>query len=184
MEDTTLEIVKIGDDILRKKCKPVEKFDDALRLLTSAMLDTLEEAEGVGLAAPQVGVDGRFFVVDIRDGKQYVFINPEILETSEELGPYEEGCLSIPGVYHNVMRPVRVKVHAQDEYGRAFVLDADGLLARVIQHENDHLDGKLFIDRLSEDERDKVLKLYSKRCGRKAGAERKSDKLSSKKRKG
>ncbi len=165
MEDTTLEIVKIGDDILRKKCKGVEKFDDAFRLLTSAMLDTLEEAEGVGLAAPQIGVDGRFFVVDIRDGKQYVFANPEILETSEELGPYEEGCLSIPGVYHNVMRPVRVKIHAQDEYGKAFILDADGLLARVIQHENDHLDGHLFIDHLTDEEREKLLRAYEKKNG-------------------
>lgn len=167
MEDTALEIVKIGDDILRTKCRRVEKFNDALRLLVYAMLDTLIEAEGVGLAAPQVGVDGRFFVVDIRDGRQYVFVNPEILETSEELGPYEEGCLSIPGVYHNVMRPVRVKVHAQDEYGKAFTLDADGLLARVIQHENDHLDGHLFIDHLSDVEREKLLHSYEKKNGMK-----------------
>lgn len=174
MEDTALEIVKIGDDILRRKCRPVEKFDDALRLLTYAMLETLVEAEGVGLAAPQVGVDGRFFVVDIRDGRQYVFINPEILETSEEQGPYEEGCLSIPGVYHNVMRPVRVKVHAQDEYGRAFVLDADGLLARVIQHENDHLEGRLFIDHLSDEERAKLLRSYEKKNGMKRNKRKKN----------
>ncbi len=161
--ETTLDIVKIGDDILRRNCKEVKTFDDAFRLLTSAMLETLEEAEGVGLAAPQIGVDGRFFVVDIRDGRQYVFANPEILETSEELGPYEEGCLSIPGVYHNVTRPLRVRVFAYDEYGKAFTLDADGLLARVIQHENDHLNGHMFIDRLAPEEREKVLKAYEKK---------------------
>ncbi len=173
--ETTLDIVKIGDDILRKNCKEVTSFDDAFRLLTSAMLTTLEEAEGVGLAAPQIGVDGRFFVVDIRDGKQYVFANPEILETSEELGPYEEGCLSIPGVYHDVIRPVRVKVHAQDEYGKAFTLDADGLLARVIQHENDHLNGHMFIDRLTPEEKEKVLKAYERknREGKKPGRRKK-----------
>ena len=163
MEESALEIVRIGDDILRRKCREVKVFDDAFRMLTDAMLDTLHDADGVGLAAPQVGVDGRFFVVDIRDGKHYVFANPEILETSEELGPYEEGCLSIPGVYHDVMRPIRVRVHAQDEYGKAFEIDADGLLARVIQHENAHLDGHLFIDRLSEEERAKVLHAYEKK---------------------
>ncbi len=161
--ETILDIVKIGDDILRKNCKEVNSFDDSFRMLTSAMLQTLEEAEGIGLAAPQIGVDGRFFVVDIRDGKQYVFANPEIIETSEETGPYEEGCLSIPGVYHNVIRPTKVKVYARDEYGKAFTLEADGLLARVIQHENDHLNGHLFIDHLSQDEREKLLHLYEKK---------------------
>ena len=163
--ETTLDIVKIGDDILRKNCKEVTKYDDSFRMLTQAMLSTLEEADGVGLAAPQIGVDGRFFVVDIREGKQYVFVNPEIIETSEEMGPYEEGCLSIPGVYHNVMRPIRVKVTAYNEYGKPFTIDADGLLARVIQHENDHLNGHLFIDRLSEDEKEKLLSLYEKKNG-------------------
>lgn len=161
--ESILEIVKIGDDILRKKCRRVDNFDSSFRLLTQAMLSTLEEADGVGLAAPQIGVDGRFFVVDIRDGKQYVFANPEILETSEEQGPYDEGCLSIPGVYHDVIRPLRVTVHAQNEYGKAFTLEADGLLARVIQHENDHLNGHLFIDRLSGEERAKLLKAYEKK---------------------
>ncbi len=161
--ETVLDIVKIGDEILRKNCKEVNSFDDSFRLLTSAMLSTLEEADGVGLAAPQIGVDGRFFVVDIRDGKQYVFANPEIIETSEETGPYEEGCLSIPGVYYKVIRPTRVKVYARDEYGKPFTLEADGLLARVIQHEYDHLNGRLFIDHLSLDEREKVLNLYEKK---------------------
>lgn len=179
-----LDIYRIGDEILRTKCEKVTRFDHSLEILIDAMFDTLDEADGVGLAGPQVGVDKRLFIVSLNDGTRKVFVNPEIVETSVDTCPYEEGCLSIPGVYHNVIRPSKVKVFAQDEKGHAFTLGASGLLARVIQHENDHLDGKLFIDRLSEDERDKVLKLYSKRCGRKAGADKKSDKLSSKKRKG
>lgn len=160
-----LDICKIGDEILKEKCDKVTKFDNALVMLVDAMYDTLAEADGVGLAGPQVGVNQRLFVVWLSDGTKKAFINPEILETSVETCPYEEGCLSIPGVYHNVIRPSKVKVFAQDEKGHAFTLDASGLLARVIQHENDHLDGKLFIDRLSEEDREKVLKLYNKRCG-------------------
>ena len=161
--DEILEIVKIGDDVLREKCTPVKEFDSAFKMLTSAMLDELLEADGVGLAAPQVGIPQRFFVVDIRDGKKYVFANPEIIETSIEEGPYEEGCLSIPGVYHDVIRPLRVKIQARDAKGKLFNLDADGMLARVIQHEYDHLDGKLFIDHLSEEEKNKMLKAYEKK---------------------
>ena len=158
-----LEIVKIGDDVLKAKCTPVKEIDSSLKMLTEAMFDELLEADGIGLAAPQIGIPQRFFVVDIRDGKRYVFINPEIVETSIEKGPYEEGCLSIPGVYHDVIRPLRVKVQARDADGKLFNLEADGLLARVIQHEYDHLDGKHFIDRLSEDERNKMLKAYEKK---------------------
>ena len=169
--DEILEIVKIGDDVLREKCTPVKEFDSAFKMLTSAMLDELLEADGVGLAAPQVGIPQRFFVVDIRDGKKYVFANPEIIETSIEEGPYEEGCLSIPGVYHEVIRPLKVKVQARDENGKLFNLPADGLLARVIQHEYDHLEGKLFVDRLDKEEKEKVLKAYEKR--QKRGGRRK-----------
>ena len=179
-----LDIYRIGDEILRTKCEKVTQFDHSLEILIDAMFDTLDEADGVGLAGPQVGVDKRLFIVSLSDGTRKAFINPEIVETSVETCPYEEGCLSIPGVYHNVIRPSKVKVFAQDEKGHAFTLDASGLLARVIQHENDHLDGKLFIDRLSEDEREKVLRIYNKRCGRKAGADKKSDKTAGKKRKG
>lgn len=160
-----LDICKIGDEILREKCEKVTKFDSALEMLVDAMYDTLAEADGVGLAGPQVGVNQRLFVVWLSDGTKKTFINPEILETSVETGPYEEGCLSIPGVYHDVIRPTKVKVFAQDEKGHSFTLDASGLMARVIQHENDHLDGKLFIDRLSEEDREKVLRIYNKRCG-------------------
>ena len=130
-----LEIVKVGDEVLREKCAPVKEIDSSLKMLTDAMFDELLEADGVGLAAPQIGIPQRFFVVDIRDGKRYVFINPEIVETSMEKGPYEEGCLSIPGVYHDVIRPLRVKIQARDANGKLFNLDADGMLARGIQHE-------------------------------------------------
>jgi len=160
-----LDIYKIGDEILRTKCTKVTEFDHALEILIDAMFETLAEADGVGLAGPQVGVDKRLFIVSLNDGTKKVFINPEILETSVETNPYEEGCLSIPGVYHNVVRPSKVKVFAQDEKGHAFTINASGLLARVIQHENDHLDGKLFTDRLSDEEREKLLKLYYKRSG-------------------
>ena len=160
-----LDICKIGDEILKEKCEKVTKFDSALEMLVEAMYDTLEEADGVGLAGPQVGVPQRLFVVWLADGTKKTFINPEILETSVETCPYEEGCLSLPGVYHNVIRPAKVKVFAQDVKGHSFTLEASGLMARVIQHENDHLDGKLFIDRLSEADREKVLRLYNKRCG-------------------
>lgn len=158
-----LEIVKVGDEVLKEKCTPVKEIDSSLKILTEAMFDELYEADGIGLAAPQIGITQRFFVVDIRDGNRYVFINPEIVETSIEKGPYEEGCLSIPGVYHDVIRPLKVKVQARDADGKLFNLSADGLLARVIQHEYDHLEGKLFIDRLTDDEREKMLKVYEKK---------------------
>lgn len=163
--ETALDIVKYGDEVLREECKDVKKFDDSFLLLTSTMLDMLYQADGVGLAAPQIGVSEKFFVVDIRDGKKYVFVNPVIVETSVEEGPYDEGCLSIPGVYHEVIRPLRVTVRAQDEKGKPFTLNADGLLARVIQHENDHLHGKLFIDHLSQGEREKLIREYEKKNG-------------------
>ena len=155
-----LDIYKLGDDILRQKCKEIKEFDSALEMLANAMIETMDEAEGVGLAGPQIGVDKKIFVVHLQNEDPMVFINPEILETSIETGPYEEGCLSLPGVYHNVTRPLRVKIQAQDLKGKAFVLNADGLLARVIQHENDHLKGKLYIDHLNDVEKELINKVY------------------------
>lgn len=157
-----LDICKLGDEVLRGKCRRITVFDDALRILLDAMYETLEEADGVGLAAPQVGVDQRFFIVSLPDGTKKTFINPEITGYSVETNPYEEGCLSLPGVYHDVERPSKVIVKAQDENGEEFTLKASGLMARVIQHENDHLDGKLFIDRLNDRDREKVLHEYTK----------------------
>ena len=161
-----LDIMKLGDEVLREKCKPVTEFDDALRILIQAMYETMEEANGVGLAAPQVGVDKRFFVVGLPDGTKKEFINPKITGTSVETSPYEEGCLSLPEVYHEVIRPSKVIVEAQDMNGKPFTLKASGLMARVIQHEYDHLDGVLFIDHLSEEEKSKVVRAYEKKSRR------------------
>ena len=158
-----LEIYTIGEEILREKCKKVEKFDSALDLLVNAMFEKMDEADGVGLAAPQVGVNLRVFVIDDHRGTRKAFINPEILETSMEECSMEEGCLSIPGVYTNLVRSKKVTVQAQDVNGKTFRLEADDLLARAIQHENDHLNGVLFVDRLDEKTRSKVIRTYEKR---------------------
>ena len=149
--------------MLREKCTPVTEFDDSLRILLEAMYETLDSAEGIGLAAPQVGVDKRFFIVSLPDGTKREFINPEITGFSVETNPYEEGCLSLPGVYHDVERPSKVIINARDANGTPFTLKASGLMARVIQHEYDHLDGKLFIDHLTEEERKKVVRAYEKK---------------------
>ena len=162
-----LDIMKLGEEVLREKCTPVTEFDDSLHILIQAMFETLEEADGVGLAAPQVGVDKRFFIVSLPDGTKREFINPEITGFSVETNPYEEGCLSLPGVYHDVVRPSKVMINAQDANGVPFTLKASGLMARVIQHEYDHLDDKLFIDRLNEEERKKVVSAYEKKNRRK-----------------
>ena len=158
-----LDICMLGDDVLREKCKPITKFDSALKMLVDAMIDTLDEAQGVGLAGPQVGVSNRLFVVKLPDQAPVAFINPEIIQTSVETGPYEEGCLSIPGLYHEVIRPLEVSVQAQDVNGKPFTVNATGLLARVIQHENDHLNGKLYIDHLDPKEKEKMIHLYEKK---------------------
>ncbi len=165
-----LDICTYGDEVLREKSEEVKKFDDALKMLVDAMYETLDEADGVGLAGCQVGVPSRLFIVSIpSEGIKTAFINPQIVETSYETGPYEEGCLSIPGEYFNVIRPLEVTVQAQDVKGHPFTVHATGLLARVIQHEYDHLEGKLFTDRLSENDRTKVLDRYKIRSFRKRG---------------
>lgn len=158
-----LDIMKLGEEVLREKCTPVTEFDDGLRILIQAMYETMEEADGIGLAAPQVGVDKRFFVVGLPDGTKKEFINPQITGTSVETSPYEEGCLSLPNVYHEVIRPSKVIVSAQDMNGNPFTLKASGLMSRVIQHEYDHLDGVLFIDHLSDEEKSKVVRAYEKK---------------------
>lgn len=140
------EIRLEGDQVLRKHCKVVDKVDDKILTLAQDMLDTMYEADGVGLAAPQVGILKRLFVIDVYDDYgPRVFINPEILETKgSQIGG--EGCLSIPGREEEVDRPYYVKVKATNEKGEEFVLEAEELLARAICHENDHLDGILYID--------------------------------------
>ncbi|WP_066893889.1 peptide deformylase [Clostridium nigeriense] len=137
-----------GDEVLRKKCKNITEITSRTIKLINDMADTMYEADGVGLAAPQVGILQRIFVIDVYDDYGLrVFINPEILEVSgSQLG--EEGCLSVPGESAEVERPNYVKVKALNEKGEEFVLEATELLARAILHENDHLNGKLFIDYL------------------------------------
>ena len=139
-------IRKNGDEVLRKKCKPVKEITQRTLKLIEDMADTMYEADGVGLAAPQVGILQRIFVIDVYDDYGLrVFINPEILEVSgSQMG--EEGCLSIPNEFEDVERPNYVKVKALNEKGEEFILEGTELLARAILHENDHLEGKLFID--------------------------------------
>ena len=137
-----------GDDILRKVCRPVEKMDDRTLTLIDDMFDTMYEANGVGLAAPQVGILKRIVVIDVGEGP-IVLINPQIIESSgEQTG--EEGCLSVPGKFGIVTRPDRVKVRAFDENMNEFEMEGEGLLARAFCHELDHLDGKLYVE-LAED---------------------------------
>lgn len=136
----------IGDDVLRKKCKEVVEITNRELTLIEDMVDTMFEANGVGLAAPQVGVLKRIFVIDIGDENgTMVFINPEILETKGTQCD-EEGCLSIPGESKPVERPNYVKVKAFNEKGEEFILEGEELLARAILHENDHLNGVLYVD--------------------------------------
>jgi peptide deformylase len=158
-----LDIYTIGAEVLREKALPIEHFDEELAMLVETMFETMKQGKGVGLAAPQVGLAKRLFVIKIDNDKPRVFINPEIVQTSVELESFEEGCLSIPGVYADLDRPAAVTVQAMNERGRRFTLGAEGFLARVIQHELDHLNGVLFTDRLPETSRDRLLKQYEKR---------------------
>lgn len=163
-----LRITKLGEEILRQKAQPVEEINDEIRQLANDMLETMIDADGVGLAAPQIGRSIRMFVIMADDNVKRVFINPQIIKTSNEVGPYDEGCLSIPQVYETIVRPLQVTVQAYDENGKRFTLDADGLLARCIQHENDHLDGILYIDRGDPDFAKKTEEQFKKRAERAA----------------
>ncbi|MBR4515547.1 MAG: peptide deformylase [Lachnospiraceae bacterium] len=134
-----------GDDVLRKVCKPVEKLTDRLQTLIDDMFDTMYEANGVGLAAPQVGILKRIVVIDIDDGDAYTLINPHIVSMDgEQIG--DEGCLSLPGLVGTVARPEHVVCEAYDRNMEKYTIDAHGLLARAICHELDHLDGILYKD--------------------------------------
>ena len=140
------EIREKGDEILYKKCKAVVKFDEKLHILLDDMYETMQSRDGVGLAAPQVGILKRAVVIDVGDGK-IELINPEIVEESgEQTG--SEGCLSVPGVFGEVTRPNFVTVKAQDRDGKWFKITGKELLARAFCHEIEHLDGKLFLDRV------------------------------------
>lgn len=145
-----LPIRTFGDPALRERAREVEKVTRAHRQLIKDMIETMREAPGVGLAGPQVGVLERVFVYEVEDDLGALF-NPRIVERSDEKVSEEEGCLSLPGLAYDVERSLTVTVEGLDEKGRPVTVEASGLLARVFQHETDHLDGVLFIDRLEED---------------------------------
>lgn len=168
-----MEVLYLGEQTLRQPSKPVEHIDETLHNLVREMFITMERDEGIGLAAPQVGKNIRLFIVKINDGVERVFINPQIVATSEAQCSYEEGCLSIPKLYASVIRPESVTVQYKEINGRRKTMEASGLLARVIQHEYDHLDGLLFIDRLSEQERDALVAKFTRQQERRKQREAK-----------
>ena len=142
------KIVQIGDSVLRKKCKPVEKIDDKIIQLLDDMADTMYEADGVGLAAPQVGILKRIAIVDVGDGL-IELINPEIIEVKGTQTD-DEGCLSVVNEFGPVTRPYYVKVRAYNRKGELFEIEGEELLARAFCHEIDHLDGVLFVDKIEK----------------------------------
>ena len=153
-----LNILRYPDPRLHKIAKPVAMFDARLKKLAADMAETMYEAPGVGLAATQVDVHEQLIVIDTSETHDdlRVFVNPEIVWASEDRQVYDEGCLSVPGVYDGVERPSRVKVRAFDLEGQPFELEADGLLAVCIQHEMDHLKGKVFVEYLSPLKRNRI----------------------------
>ncbi|MBL4581466.1 MAG: peptide deformylase [Gammaproteobacteria bacterium] len=153
-----LQILEFPDPRLRKIAEPVTVFDEKLEVLIEDMFETMYEAEGIGLAATQINVHKRLLLIDVsedRDGPQ-VFINPEVEILEDELSEYDEGCLSVPGFYETVSRPRAVKITAQNAKGEKFEQVAEGILATCIQHEIDHLNGKLFVDYLSTLKRQRI----------------------------
>ena len=161
-----LPILEYPDPRLKKVAKPVTDFGPRVRQLVADMAETMYAAPGIGLAATQVDVHERVIVIDTSETKDQlrVFVNPEILWASEETALCEEGCLSVPGIYDEVRRPARVKVRAQDADGQAFELDCEGLLAVCIQHEMDHLNGKVFVEYLSSLKQDRIKTRMLKRA--------------------
>jgi len=160
------DIIKLPDPILRRRAQPIERVDDDVRALAADMLDTMYEAPGIGLAAPQVAVSRRLIVMDISRDEEpkspIVMINPEILSQGGEPRIHEEGCLSIPDIYAEIERPGQCRVRYIDEEGAVQEMDCEGILSTVVQHEIDHLDGVLFIDHLSRLRRDRLVKKFLK----------------------
>ena len=162
------EILVVPNPVLKQVSQPVAKVDDELRALMDDMLETMYDAPGIGLAAIQIGVPKRVIVMDIagpdEEKAPRYFVNPEIVWSSEDTAPYEEGCLSIPDIYDEVERPARVKLKYLNYQGEEVVEDADGLFAVCIQHEMDHLEGVLFIDHLSRLKRDRAVAKVKKQA--------------------
>ena len=159
-----LEILEFPDPRLRTEARPIAKVTDATRVLIDDMLETMYEAPGIGLAATQVNVHERLLVIDISEDHSdpQVFINPEVTVLDTELGEYDEGCLSVPGYYETVNRPQQVEVTALDRHGKTFTRELNGLMAICLQHEIDHLNGKLFVDYLSPLKRQRIRKKLEK----------------------
>jgi peptide deformylase len=166
------DILILPDKRLRQVSEPVKKIDSGIRQLIEDMFETMYDAPGIGLAAVQVGIPKRVITMDLAKKEEprnpQVFINPEIVWSSEEKATYEEGCLSIPEFYGDVDRPAQVKVKYLDLQGQAQEIEANGLLATCLQHEIDHLNGVLFIDHLSKLKRDRVIKKFAKAAKRAA----------------
>jgi len=162
-----LEVLHYPDPRLRNKARPVERVDDTVRRLVDDMFDTMYEAEGIGLAAPQVGISQRVMIVDVPDEdgvhQVHALVNPVIVESGSETDKATEGCLSIPGIEEDVTRPVRVVVEGLSPAAESLRIEAEGLLARALQHEIDHLDGILFIDRLSPLKRGILMRKWRKK---------------------
>ena len=159
-----LEILEFPDPRLRTEAGTVAEVTDATRTLIADMFETMYQAPGIGLAATQVNVHQRILVIDISEERDepMVFINPEITVLDPEEGEYDEGCLSVPGFYETVRRPLKVEVTALDRTGESFTQELDGLLAICLQHEIDHLNGKLFVDYLSPLKRQRIRKKLEK----------------------
>jgi len=162
----SLPIIVAPDPRLKVVCEPVETVDDAVRKVLDDMLETMYDAPGIGLAAPQVGVQKRMIVADISRDEEghnaYIMVNPEIVWESEEVLDYEEGCLSLPEHYDEVTRPERVQIKFLDRNGKEREIKVSGLLSTCIQHEIDHLDGVLFVDHLSNLRRSLILRKLQK----------------------
>jgi len=159
-----LDILEFPDPRLRTRAEPVTVFDEKLRTLIDDMFETMYEAAGIGLAATQVDVHRRLLVIDISAEREQplVFVNPEFAVLDETLEEYDEGCLSVPGFYETVKRPQHVEVKAQDSRGEPFDMDCRGLLAVCVQHEIDHLEGRLFVDYLSSLKRTRIRRKLEK----------------------
>jgi peptide deformylase len=163
-----LKILVAPDPLLKRKAHPVKEVNAEIRTLLDDMLETMYAAPGIGLAATQVGVDKRVVVIDIANPEEgekpnpIKLVNPEIIWTSDDEACLQEGCLSVPDFYEDVIRPARCKVKALDENGKEFEIEGDGLLSACLQHEIDHLDGELFVDHLSRTKRSMILKKLAK----------------------
>jgi len=159
-----LEILEFPDPRLRTKAEPVAQVDDTVRQTVNDMLETMYSANGIGLAATQVNIHRQIIVIDVSEehDEPLVFINPSISVINEESHEYDEGCLSVPGFYETVERPKQVRVEALNENGEAFILEPEGILAVCIQHELDHLNGKLFVDYISPMKRNRIRKKLEK----------------------